>query len=71
MGVNTIKGKIKFFNEQKGFGFIVGEDEREYFVHVSKISEEVDTSELLENTEVEFIESESDRGYQANDIKLC
>ena len=28
-----MKGKIKFFNEQKGFGFIIGEDGKEYFVH--------------------------------------
>lgn len=28
-----MKGKIKFFNEIKGFGFIAGEDGKEYFVH--------------------------------------
>ena len=28
-----MKGKIKFFNEMKGFGFIIGEDGKQYFVH--------------------------------------
>ena len=28
-----MKGKVKFFNKAKGFGFISGEDGKEYFVH--------------------------------------
>ncbi|MFH1376207.1 MAG: cold shock domain-containing protein, partial [Candidatus Woesearchaeota archaeon] len=27
-----MKGKVKFFNRAKGFGFIAGEDDKEYFV---------------------------------------
>lgn len=32
-----MKGVVKFFNESKGFGFIVGEDKIEYFVHKSEV----------------------------------
>ena len=36
-----MKGKVKFFNEMKGFGFIAGEDGKEYFVHKSAIGEQI------------------------------
>ncbi len=28
-----MKGTVKFYNEQKAFGFIIGDDEKDYFVH--------------------------------------
>ena len=35
-------GKVKFFNEEKGFGFIVdNEDQKDYFVNVSGLVDEV------------------------------
>ena len=30
-------GTVKWFNDAKGFGFIKGEDEKDYFVHMSEI----------------------------------
>ena len=33
-----MKGKIKFFNDAKGFGFITGEDGKDYFVHSTGLS---------------------------------
>ena len=44
------KGTVKFFNESKGFGFIVEEgNNSEHFVHVSGLIDEI-----RENDEVEF-----------------
>jgi len=44
------KGKIEFFNSEKGFGFIKeDETDEKYFVHVSSLSEEV-----VENDKVQF-----------------
>lgn len=32
-----MKGKIKFFNTKRGYGFITGEDGNDYFLHISAI----------------------------------
>ena len=60
-------GKVKFFNETKGFGFIV-EDEtnNEYFVHISG----VDGNELSEGENVKFDLEEGKRGMNAVNVKV-
>ena len=40
-----MNGTVKFFNEMKGFGFIAGEDGKEYFVHSSDLNEGVQLNE--------------------------
>ena len=43
------KGTVKFFNESKGFGFIIEEDEKnEYFVHVSGLIDEIQEGDAVE-----------------------
>ncbi len=46
-----MKGTVKFFSEQKGFGFIAADDGTEYFVHQSGLKEGVT---LHENDVVTF-----------------
>ena len=46
-----MKGKVKFFDKVKGFGFITGEDGTDYFVHFSGLDEGI---RLFENDNVEF-----------------
>ncbi|MEK6856205.1 MAG: cold shock domain-containing protein [Nanoarchaeota archaeon] len=36
-----MKGKVKFFNEVKQFGFIIGEDGVQYFVHITGLNPNV------------------------------
>jgi len=36
------RGRVKFFNGHKGFGFIKAEDEEEYFVHISDVRENLE-----------------------------
>ena len=60
-----MKGTVKFFNEVKGFGFISGEDGKEYFVHNTGLQDGVT---LSENDSVNFEVEEGDRGPKAVNV---
>ena len=62
-----MKGTVKFFNEGKGFGFIAGEDEKEYFVHKTGLKEGVT---LHENDSVTFDVEEGDKGPRAINVEI-
>ena len=60
------KGTVKFFNETKGFGFIKEEgSEKEHFVHVSGLIDEI-----REGDEVEFELTEGKKGLNAVNVKV-
>jgi cold shock protein len=60
-------GKVKFFNELKGFGFIKDNDtEKEYFVHSSGL-----VDRIKENDEVTFDLQEGKKGLNAVNVKLA
>lgn len=64
------QGTVKWFNAEKGFGFIEVEGENDVFVHFSAINQEGYKS-LEEGQSVEFEVVEGDRGPQAaNFVKL-
>ena len=64
------QGKVKWFNAEKGFGFIEVEGENDVFVHFSAINQDGYKS-LEEGQSVEFEVVEGDRGPQAaNVVKL-
>jgi len=66
----TMLGKVKWFNQEKGFGFIEREGGDDVFVHFSAIQEE-GFKTLAEGQEVEFEIVEGPRGPQAaNVVKL-
>lgn len=59
------KGTVKFFNETKGFGFIKEEESnKEYFVHVSGLVDQV-----KENDSVSFELEEGRKGLMAVNVK--
>ena len=65
-----MQGKVKWFNAEKGYGFIEGQDGKVVFVHFSAIEQEVFKT-LDEGQEVEFEVVEGARGPQAaNVVKL-
>ena len=64
------KGTVKWFNAEKGYGFITGEDGNDVFVHYSGLNMEGFKS-LEEGQEVEFEVTEGAKGPQAvNVVKL-
>ncbi len=63
------QGKVKWFNERKGFGFIVASDGKELFCHYSDI-EGTGFKSLKENDQVEFEEETSEKGLKAVAIKV-
>ena len=60
-----MKGTVKFFNDMKGFGFITGEDGKEYFVHQTGLNGDM---ALAENDSVEFEIEQGDRGPKAVNV---
>lgn len=61
------KGTVKWFNAEKGFGFIEVEGGDDVFVHFSAIQEE-GFKTLEEGQAVEFEIVEGDRGPQAENV---
>ena len=60
------KGTVKFFNESKGFGFVIEDGTKtEYFLHVSGLIDEV-----REGDAVEFDLKEGRKGLNAVDVRL-
>ena len=60
-------GKVKWFNAEKGYGFITGEDGKEVFVHFSSIVGEGYKS-LEDGQAVSYEVVEGDRGLQATNV---
>jgi cold shock protein len=66
------KGKVRWFNEQKGYGFIICEDgEKDVFVHVREIRKaNINLSLMVPDQVVSFISNQGPRGLFATDVKL-
>ena len=65
--MKTLKGKVKKWLDERGYGFIFSEDQsREIFVHSSNIEGK---SSLNEGEEVEFEIENSDKGPRAIKVK--
>jgi CspA family cold shock protein len=64
----AMQGKVKWFNERKGFGFIEAENGTDVFVHVSAIQDSGFKS-LLEGQAVSFDVQDGPKGKSAANVK--
>jgi len=64
-----MKGKVKWFNEKKGYGFITMEDGKDVFVHFSAIQSEGFKS-LQEGDGVECEVTQGPKGPQAENVRV-
>jgi CspA family cold shock protein len=63
-----VKGRVKWFSDQRGFGFIEVKDRKDIFVHRTAIQGEGLT--LREGDEVEFEVSQGPKGPQATNVTV-
>jgi cold shock protein len=63
------QGTVKWFNDQKGFGFITADDGREYFVHHTSITGN-GFKTLSEGAKVQFNIEKSEKGLRATEVAL-
>ncbi len=61
-------GTVKWFNSEKGYGFITSDEGNDIFVHYSAINQE-GFKTLNEGDKVEFEVVEGDRGPQASNVE--
>ena len=62
-----ISGIIKSWNSSQGWGFIEGDDGKDYFLHVSKVRT---GQSISNNCRVKFDVSQGQRGPEANNVTL-
>jgi CspA family cold shock protein len=68
-GARVIVGRVKWFNIDKGYGFIDFKENEDIFVHYSAIDKE-GYKTLSEGQLVEFKLIETSKGYQAINVRL-
>lgn len=68
-GLNFMTGTVKWFNSEKGFGFITSDAGDDVFVHFSAINSQGFKS-LEEGQKVEFDVENGQRGLQATNVRL-
>jgi len=65
--MKKVQGKVKWFNQEKGYGFIEVEGQKDVFVHYSAIQQE-GFKTLKEGDKVEFDVVEGQKGPQAANV---
>ena len=67
--MRSVEGVVKWFNDKKGFGFIIKKNQEEIFVHYRNLYE-TGRRTLRPNQVVRFKELQTDRGKEAIEVKV-
>ncbi|NQD38128.1 cold-shock protein [Permianibacter sp. IMCC34836] len=68
---NREKGTVKWFNDEKGFGFIMREQGgNDVFVHYTQIRADGGRRSLVDGQQVEFVVGQGQKGLQAQDVTV-
>lgn len=65
-----MKGKVKWFDNRKGYGYITGDDGKDYFIHRNNIEKGRTYIGFNNDDEVEFETSENKKGLQATGVSI-
>jgi CspA family cold shock protein len=65
-----IKGTVKEYDRSKGFGFIIGDDDRDYFIHVSGLRSQLQQRGLQEGQQVLFDTEYGVKGDKAINVRM-
>ena len=68
-GSTSMQGTVKWFNSEKGYGFITVKDGKDIFVHYSDIQSE-GYKTLTEGQDVEFETEDGDKGVKAKNVRI-
>lgn len=63
-------GKVRWFNNQRGYGFLVSEDGKEFFVHYSDINSTEKFKKLTDGETVVFDVIDTEKGRQAINVTV-
>lgn len=66
---DRVNGTVKWFNDEKGFGFIAQEDNKDVFVHYSAINSSKGRKTLVEGQTVTMEVTQGQKGLQAEDVQ--
>ncbi|MBU3197183.1 cold-shock protein [Clostridium algidicarnis] len=66
----SMTGIVKWFDAEKGYGFISGNDGKDLFLHHSKVKDQSNSKNIHEGQEVAFDVAEGEKGPQAINVEI-
>ena len=66
-----MNGTVKTFLPEKGYGFILGDDKKDYFFHVNNLQKRSDSENIGEGSILCFEQKATPKGYEAFDVILA